>query len=309
MHILDFSPQTDSQPRPQVVTIGNFDGLHLGHQQLLDDLVSLAKRQVAKACVVLFEPQPREFFAPKAAPARLMRLQDKLVALRARGVNKVACLAFNASLAQMPAPAFIEQILVQRLQVSTLLIGDDFRFGHKRKGDWQLLQQAADNDQFTLQRAATVMVEGERASSTRIRQLLADGNLDAAQGLLGVPYSLTGKVVMGAQMGRTWGVPTANVHLHRLHCPVSGVFAVKVRGLGTDLVSGVANVGTRPTVMGLRRLLEVHLFDFNEIIYGRKLQVLFLQKIRDEKKFDDLKQLQQQIREDIQRAQHIVGHT
>ncbi len=285
-----------------VVTIGNFDGMHIGHQALLQQLRRDAQQRGLPSVVILFEPQAREFFLGEKAPARLCRLRDKLSALAALGVDRVLCLAFTTRLAKMSATVFVEQLLVQQLGVRHVVIGDDFRFGHQRAGDFALLQHAAQQHGFTLSPMPTTDWQGQRVSSTRVRTALQRGDLALAQALLGKPYCIAGKVSYGQQLGRQWGVPTANLRLHRHAAAVQGIYTVWVHGLREAPIPGVASVGTRPSVGGQEMLLEVHLLGFSQTIYGRRLCVEFLQKLRDEAYFSDLTVLRQQIVADVAQA-------
>lgn len=293
--------------RPQhkgcVATIGSFDGVHLGHQLILQQLIQAARALGVPAVAVVFEPQPHEFFAGDKAPARLMRMREKLDALWAAGVDKVLCLNFNKTLRSLSAEQFIERVLVQGLAVKHLVVGDDFRFGCDRKGDYSLLQTKGKEFGFAVSDTHTLEMDGERISSTRIRQLLEAGDFAAAEKLLGKPYGVYGRVVYGKQLGRQLGVPTANVNLCRYRSPLHGVFAVTVIFTDGAQVQGVANIGVRPTVNGLNKpLLEVHLFNFSRTIYGEVIDVEFHHKLRDEKKFGSLDELKAQLQADIAQA-------
>lgn len=285
-----------------VATLGSFDGVHLGHQAILQQLVTLSKKIRLPSVVIIFEPQPQEFFQGDKAPARLMRLREKIQALLAHGVDKVLCLSFNDYLRNLSADEFIEQVLIQGIDVKHLVIGDDFRFGCDRRGDFALLKQAGAQKGFSVTDTVTLELDGERVSSTRVRQCLESGNFSAAEKLLGKPYSISGRVVYGQQLGRKLGVPTANVHLRRYRSPLQGVFAVTARVDG-KVLQGVANIGVRPTVNGDKKLLlEVHLFDFAQKIYGQMIEVIFHKKLRSEKKFASLDELQVQLKKDIDEA-------
>lgn len=288
--------------RPCVATIGNFDGVHLGHQAVIGQLAEKAAELGVPAAVVMFEPQPLEYFRPQAAPARLMRLREKLQTLTRYAVDRVLCLRFDARLADMSAEDFIERILVQGLGVRYLVVGDDFRFGRGRRGDFALLQAAGQKHGFQVVPMHTFSIDGERVSSTRVREALAGGDLDLAEKLLGRPFRMSGKVAHGDKRGRTIGIPTANIHLHRHTTPARGVYAVEVYGLEGEPLVGVANIGTRPTVDGTRTLLEVHLLDFSQDIYGRHVTVSFLHKIRDEQRFGSFDELKLRIHADIAEA-------
>lgn len=285
-----------------VATIGNFDGVHLGHQAVLAQVSEQAHALRLPSTAIIFEPQPREYFAGDQAPARLMRLREKLQALRRYAVDRVVCLYFNRALAAMAADEFIEQVLVAGLGVQYLVVGGDFRFGHRRAGDIELLRSAGERRGFEVATMHTVVVDGERVSSTRVRRALADGDLPAAARLLGRPYHMSGHVVHGDKRGRELGVPTANIHLHRRKSPVHGIFAVEVFGVPGEPRYGVANVGTRPTVGGTRTLLEVHVFDLDADLYGTHLRAEFLHKIRDEERFPSLEILKEYIQRDIAQA-------
>ncbi len=284
------------------LTIGNFDGLHRGHQAVLRHLRQRAAEQQLATTVMTFEPTAQEYFSPGTAPARLQRLRDKLAMLQELDVNQVHCLRFNQELAALSADAFVRQILVEGLDVRYLVVGDDFRFGKERRGDFAFLQQAGQRYGFEVVSTRTFLEGEDRVSSTRIRQALAEGDLAMAEQLLGRSYRICGRVSPGQQRGRTIGFHTANVRLHRVVSPLKGVFAVRVYGLGSDVLNGVANVGTRPTVDGSYCVLEIHLFDFDSDIYGRHLDVEFCRKLREEKKFESFEALKQQIEFDAEQA-------
>lgn len=285
-----------------VATIGNFDGVHLGHQTVIGQLAEKASELRLPTAVVLFEPQPQEFFQPADAPARLMRLRDKLMALKRYSVDRVLCLRFGARLADMPAEDFIRTILAEGLGVRYLVVGDDFRFGRRRAGNFGMLQKAGAQYGFAVAPMHTFSVDGVRVSSTRIREALAAGDLGGAARLLGRGFRMSGRVAHGDKRGRTIGVPTANIHLHRKVTPVRGVYVVEMFGVSDGPVAGVANVGTRPTVEGTRTLLEVHLLDFDGDIYGRQVSVEFLHKLRDERRFASFDELKARIDQDIGEA-------
>ena len=284
------------------LTIGNFDGLHRGHQAVLRHLQQRAAEQQLATTVMTFEPTAQEYFSPRTAPARLQRLRDKLAMLQELEVNQVHCLRFNQELAELSADAFVGQILVEGLDVRYLVVGDDFRFGKERRGDFAFLQQAGQRYGFEVVSTRTFLEGEDRVSSTRIRQALAEGDLAVAEQLLGRSYRICGRVSPGQQRGRTIGFHTANVRLHRVVSPLKGVFAVRVYGLGSEVLNGVANVGTRPTVDGSYCVLEIHLFDFDSDIYGRHLDVEFCRKLREEKKFESFEALKQQIEMDAEQA-------
>lgn len=290
-----------------MATIGSFDGVHLGHQAILRQLIDVAQQHRLPAVAIVFEPQPHEFFSGNKAPARLMRLREKVQALLAFGVNRVLCLQFNQGLRLLSADAFIEKVLVNGLGVKHLVVGDDFRFGCDRRGDFALLQRAGAAFGFDVSDSVTLSIEGERVSSTRIRQLLEMGEFGAAEKLLGHPYIINGRVAYGKQLGRQLGVPTANLHLRRYRSPLHGVFAVSATFRDGSVHQGVANIGVRPTVNGVSKpLLEVHLFDFSRMVYGEMLDVSFHKKLRDEKKFASLDELRAQLQTDIEQGKEFL---
>lgn len=285
-----------------VATIGNFDGVHLGHQAILGRLRERALELGVPSCVVIFEPQPREYFAPDAAPVRLTRLREKLELLREQGVDFVLCLTFNRRLRELSAAEFVRQVLVEGLRVRHLEVGDDFRFGCDRSGDFAFLVKASAEQGFTVEAATTVEVDGMRVSSSRIRKDLADGDLHMVERLLGRPYRLSGRVLHGQKLGRTLGSPTANIQLKRRKAPLNGVYLVSTMVAGRRC-NGVANIGTRPSVNGDGRPhLEVHLLDFAGDLYGQHLDVTFHQKLRDEQRFASLEALKAAILADIAAA-------
>ncbi|MEJ1364003.1 MAG: bifunctional riboflavin kinase/FAD synthetase [Candidatus Sedimenticola sp. (ex Thyasira tokunagai)] len=286
-----------------VATIGNFDGVHLGHQAVFAHLREKGVELGLPTTVITFEPQPLEFFAPDRAPARLTRMREKLQALKDSGIDRTVLLEFGQKLAAMPAPVFVQELLVEGLDIRYLFVGDDFRFGRGREGDIGLLRRVGDQHGFGVENMNTFAVGEERVSSTRIREALAQGDLEQAEHNLGRPYRICGRIAHGDARGRTIGFPTANVDLHRKVSPLRGVYAVKVLGLEEGSLPGVANIGNRPTVEGDDRyLLEVHLFDFSRMIYGEHVQVEFRKKLRDEKRFDSFEQLRQQIEQDAEAA-------
>ena len=294
-----------------VATIGNFDGVHLGHQAVFEKLLQEGRELGVPATVITFEPQPLEFFAPDKAPGRLTRLREKLSAIKEAGIDQVLLLEFGRRLAAMEAEDFVKHILVDGLGIKHLYVGDDFRFGKGRAGNVDLLRKMGAESGFTVDYLPTVSLKDERISSTRVRNALSAGDLDEAEACLGRRYRICGRISHGDKRGRTIGFPTANVDLHRKVSPLKGVFAVKVYGVeGEDVLSGVANIGNRPTVEGdSRYLLEIHLFNFSREIYGQHVQVEFVQPIRDEKRFDSFEQLRQQIEHDADEARRILGLT
>ena len=282
-----------------VVTIGSFDGVHLGHQTILNQVKASALDLGLPSVVMTFEPQPQEFFSGERAPARLMRLREKVDALLEFGVDQVVCLQFNRALRNLTASEFVRSVLVNGLGTQHLIVGDDFRFGCDRSGDFKMLSEMGATCDFTVQDTATLEIDGERVSSTLVRQNLEQGNFDRASQLLGKPFSITGRVVYGQQLGRELGFPTANVQLNRYSAPLSGVYAVLVDIDGTVYL-GAANVGVRPTVGDLLKpILEVHLLDFKGDLYGRRIEVEFVTKIRNEEKFISLDKLIESIQRDV----------
>ncbi len=293
---------------PHAVTIGNFDGLHLGHQAMLARLQAVARTRGLPTCVLSFEPHPREFFAPAQAPARLSTLREKTECLHARGIDRLHVFRFDTNFAALAPETFIERALATTLQAKYVLVGDDFRYGAKRAGDLALLQQTGATLGFDAESLPTVEVAGERVSSTAVRQALAAGDLEHATRLLGRPYSISGRVVHGDKLGRGIGFPTANIQLKHNRPPLMGIFAVELYGLNGAPLPGVASLGRRPTVKGADAapVLEVHLFDFNADLYGRRVRVDFLHKLRDEEKYPDLDALVAQIRRDVDNARQFL---
>jgi riboflavin kinase/FMN adenylyltransferase len=276
------------------LTIGNFDGVHRGHRALVDRVTAKAAELQVTSCVLTFEPHPREFFAAGEAPARITRLRDKLALLEAAGVERVHVARFDEAFAGLTAERFVDDVLKKGLGARWLLVGKDFRFGAKRAGDFSVLQGKG----FELEAFADVQSGGKRVSSSAVRAALAKGDLRAAEALLGHPYVISGRVAHGAKLGRSLGFPTANIVLRRPP-PLSGIFAVEAGAFGR----GVASVGRRPTVNPVAvPLLEVHFFDCQRELYGEHLSVRFLEKLRDEEKFDDLERLREAIAADVRRA-------
>jgi len=293
-----------------VLTIGNFDGVHRGHRALLARLTGLAQQAGLPAAVMTFEPNPREFFAPQSAPARLASLREKLQLLAECGVDQAYVCAFNQRFAALTADAFVERI-VRGLGVRHLMIGDDFRFGKGRSGDFALLQQAGKEHGFGVEAMETLVHEGERVSSSAVREALDAGDLEHAERLLGRPYCISGRVIHGQKLGRKLGYATANIQLKRLKAPLSGIFVVTVDGIGARQYKGVASLGVRPTVSASGKpTLEVYIFDFEGDLYRAHLRVNFLHKLRDEAKFDSLDALQAQIARDVAdaKAHHAALH-
>ncbi len=292
-----------AEHRGCVATVGNFDGVHLGHQAVFARLHHKAEELGLPATVVTFEPQPLEFFAPDRAPSRLTRLREKLEALHSAGIERVVILEFGPRMAHMSAAVFVRRLLIDGLDVRFLMVGDDFRFGQGREGDINLLRDVGQQHGFEVTSLDTFALDGERVSSTAVRKALTDGDLALASRYLGRPYIICGRVAHGHARGRTIGFPTANVELRRKISPLRGVYAVTVSGLGGVPLPGVANIGNRPTIEGdPHYLLEVHLFDFDQQIYGAHLEVEFCLRLRDEQKFDSFDALRAQIDRDAQAA-------
>ncbi len=293
--------------RGSIVTIGNFDGLHLGHQMLLDHVLEHARKAGLPAVVMCFEPTPQEFFAPQGPPARLMRFAEKRRALEEYGVDVFCCLDFDAELRSGSPDWFIQEILVRTLNVQHLIVGDQCRFGKDRAGKVGDLESAGDEHKFQVSVIAYLESDGTIVSSTLIRRALSSGNLSRAAELLGKNYSMSGEVIHGNHLGRRLGFPTANIDPDRIHVALMGIFAVRVTGLGKETLEGVASVGTRPTVGGTKMLLEVYIFDFDEDIYGQELQVEFVEKIREELNFPDIDALIENINNDVAIARRILA--
>ena len=290
-------------PGATVLTIGNFDGIHLGHRALLKRLTDAAKAENLLPTAITFEPHPREYFAPDSAPARLSTLREKLEMIADEGVEAAYVGHFNARFAALSAEDFIERILVGCLRVKHLIIGDDFRFGAGRRGDFAMLRQSGERFGFAVDAMGCVMLDAERASSSAVRDALAAGRMEHAARLLGRSYSIDGRVVHGEKMGRKLGFATANIRIKHDKPPLTGVFAVEVHGLPDGPHHGVANLGIRPSANQVARpLLEIHLFDFARDIYGTHLNVRFVHKIRDEARFPNLEALKAQIMRDADEA-------
>lgn len=292
------------------VTIGNFDGVHLGHQAVIQQLVDRARERSLPACVVTFEPHPREFFAPERAPIRLSRLREKITHIRALGVERLLVLRFDRALVEQSPDAFVDDLLCAELGVGHIVVGDDFRFGRQRAGDFPLLERMGAKRGFGVEAATTYCVSGERVSSTRVRDALAAGDLATAERLLGRPYTISGRVVHGEKLGRQLGYPTANLRLGRHAPPVTGVFAVVAWHADGRGLPGVASLGWRPTVDGKEPLLEVFAFDMSEDLYGAHLRVELLERIRPEVRFDSLDELTEQMHRDAAAARRtLAGRT
>ena len=294
---------SESSLSQSAVTIGAFDGVHRGHQEVLAHLKREADKRSLATTVITFEPLPGEFLFPDRAPPRLMTFREKFTALADQGIDNLLCLRFNNRLRTMSPRAFVEDIFVKGLNARYIAFGDDFRFGKDREGDLGFTQSLAQEFDYEVVPTSTFDLAGERVSSTRIRKTLLDADFSKAADLLGKPFKLSGKVLKGKQLGRTIGSPTANIALKRVKSPLHGVYAVRVSGGGLSSAAGVANVGVRPTVNdGMLANLEVHLFDFDGDLYGERLSVEFMTKLRDEKKFESLDALKAAIAADQQAA-------
>lgn len=287
------------------VTVGAFDGVHRGHQAVLAHLKAKAEALSVPTTVIVFEPLPREYLSPLQAPPRITNLRERLQALEGTGVDRVLVLKFDDHLRSMSADEFIERVFVDGLGARYIALGDDFRFGNSREGDFEYARAKADHYGYEVQRTDTFEVEAERVSSTRLREVLELGEFGLAARLLGRPFTMTGRVEHGRKLGRELGAPTANIRIGRIRSPLAGVYAVRVDGPGLHAADAVANVGTRPTVDdSLKATLEVHLLDRQCDLYGERLTVRFLHKLRDEKKYDSLDALQAGIANDIANARH-----
>jgi riboflavin kinase/FMN adenylyltransferase len=284
-----------------VLTIGNFDGVHRGHQKLIEYLREQSQRLQLPTMLMTFEPQPREFFAGSMLPARLTRFREKVQLLQSSGLDRLLCMPFNEKTAQIPASWFAQDFMTDKVGAKYVVIGDDFRFGHGREGDFQLLQRAGAKLGYEVSSVNTVLQGSERISSTLVRATLAEGDFSQATELLGHEYFIMGRVVYGRQLGRQLGVPTANVKLQRYRAALEGVYCVTVEGVtdGDNALTGIANIGVRPTVDGKEPLLEVHVFDFSGDLYGKRIKVTFKHKLRDEQAFASVELLKQQIDVDL----------
>lgn len=289
-----------AQPLPPcAVTVGNFDGVHLGHQQVLRQLRSVAKQSKLCSAVIIFEPQPIEFFAPGNAPKRLARFREKIVCLQRQKIDYLLCVKFDLKFSELSADSFVRELLVKRLNTRHLVIGDDFRFGKNRHGDFEFLLAKGRQYNFAVENTETLRLDGIRVSSTRIRECIQQNNFELAAALLGRSYSLSGKVSHGQKLGQQLGYPTINIKMGQKTLIVKGIFAVMVKGIDNRALQGVASLGTRPTVNGADTILEVFILDFNQNVYGCNVEVDFLHKIRDEKKFNSLKELKANIDQDV----------
>ncbi|HWP94156.1 MAG TPA: bifunctional riboflavin kinase/FAD synthetase [Gammaproteobacteria bacterium] len=290
-----------------VATIGNFDGVHRGHRAVLDAVCSAARHLRLPSVVVCFEPTPKEYFAPESAPPRIMGLRDKVLALAEAGIERLVCLRFGAALATLEPEEFIRRVVHEGLGARRLIVGDDFRFGRERRGDYALLEAAGARYGFEVSPTPTFVLDGGRVSSSRLRERLAAGDLDGARVLLGRDYRITGRVVYGDGRGRALGFPTANVALGRRPRPLHGIFLVRVAAEDLPPCYGVASLGTRPTVAADGpQSLEVHVLDFEGELYGRHLQVDFLVRLRDERRFASLDELRDWIARDVAEARRLL---
>lgn len=288
--------------RASAATIGNFDGVHLGHQLVIRQLRRVAAAAGLPTVVIIFEPQPSEFFAPERAPKRLARFRDKIAYLKAQEIDYLLCLHFDAELAALSAEEFVQRILIDKLQTQHLVIGDDFHFGHQRQGNFSYLEQNSERFGFRVDETETLMQDGERVSSTRVRECIQREDFAQAAELLGRPYSLSGRIAHGQKLGRQLGYPTINIKMGDKTLIVKGIFAVQVKGIDNHPLRGVASIGTRPTVNGVDTILEVYILDFNRDVYGYRVEVEFLHKIRNEEKFDSLEELTAHIAQDTAKA-------
>jgi riboflavin kinase/FMN adenylyltransferase len=287
--------------RQSVVTIGSFDGVHLGHQSILQQVIDKAKSINCLSVVMTFEPQPQEYFSAETAPPRLMRLREKIEALLEFGVDLVVCMRFNEQLRQLTAEQFVNRVLVDGIKTQHLIVGDDFRFGCDRKGDFKMLESMGRQQGFSVQDTQTVQVQSQRVSSTLVRELLQRSDFKSVADLLGRSFTISGKVTYGQQLGRKLGFPTANLNLNRFRAPLAGVYAVwvEIEGMSARF-KGAANVGVRPTIGDkVKPILEVHLLDFDQRIYGQRITVEFVHKIRDEQQFTSIDDLAESISEDV----------
>ena len=298
---------SDAQLPPVALTVGNFDGIHRGHQAMLQRLLAGARSRSLQSCVLTFEPHPREFFSAHAAPTRLTSLREKLELLEAHGVERTHVQRFDRAFASLAPESFVGQVLAERLKARWLLIGEDFRFGAKRAGDVPLLKSLGPRYGYEVEVLPAVVRAGARVSSSAVRAALAAGDLAGAEALLGRPYGISGRVVHGRKLGRELGFATANVQLKHNRPPLTGIYAVRVHGVGTASRPAVASLGVRPTITASgRAVLEVHLFDFSDDLYGAHMRVEFLHKIRDEEKYSDLDTLKAQIERDCEAARSFL---
>lgn len=291
-----------SRHRGCIASIGNYDGVHRGHQAIVEQLLRNREKYGLPALIFTFEPHPLEYFR-RTEQTRITSLRTKLELLGKLGIERVLCLRFNEALANMSPKSFMQDLLIEGLGVKHLVVGDDFRFGKARAGDFEVLKAYGERHGFSVESTDTYMLNGERVSSSRVRQALELGQLELSERLLGRRYSISGRVAHGDKLGRTWGFPTANINLRHQNPPLNGIYVVEVAGLDEGSTPGVAYVGTRPTVEGTRRVLEIHLIEFERDIYGERISVYFLEKIRADQKFADHKALVAQIARDKKNAE------
>lgn len=288
------------------MAIGSFDGLHLGHQALIREVQQAAKDHRLQSVVCSFTPHPRKFFQPQQAPGLILPLRDKLQTLAQARLHRVHLLRFNAAMAQLGPEDFVDQILVKRLKAQLVVVGEDFRFGHKRAGDLSRLTALGQQRGFAVKGVAEVRMNGDRVSSSRLRQALLNGDLGLTRVLLGRPYQLSGRVRYGQQLGRTLGFPTLNLPMPN-DLVASGIFAVWVEGLTDRPLPGVASLGRRPTVeSGGRLILEVHVLDWSQQVYGQRVRVSLVEQIRPEMKFETLEDMTQQMHQDLSQARALL---
>ncbi len=304
MEIINGLHNLRSRHRGCVLTIGNFDGVHRGHRQLIDALCEKAKAMGVPSMLMTFEPQPREFFAGTKLPARLTRFREKVYLLDQTPLDRLLCLPFNERTANIEAGWFAKDFVVDQVGAKHLVIGDDFRFGRGREGDFVLFERYGQIHGYSVSAMSTLLQGEARISSTLIRETLAAGDFTAAANLLGHEYFIMGRVVYGRQLGRQLNVPTANIRLQRYRAALEGVYCVTVEGIAGAVRHGIANIGVRPTVDGKEPLLEVHVFDYTGNLYGDLIKVTFKQKLREEEAFDSIDALKTQINQDIEQARH-----
>jgi riboflavin kinase/FMN adenylyltransferase len=290
-----------------VLTVGNYDGVHLGHQHMIGVVKARAAELGAIATVLVFEPSSKEFIDPAGAPPRLTRWREKYLALAARGVDRLVTLRFDELMRAMTPQRFVEDLMVAGLGVRHVVVGNDFRYGANACGTIDTLRLAGSAHGFGVERIEPFVFDGVRVSSTAVRERLAGGDFAGAERLLGRPYRMLGQVIRGNQLGRTLGFPTANLRLMRRKSPVCGILAVLVRGIGHSAMPAVASLGTRPTVNGKEVLLEVHMFDFDGDLYGREIEVEFVAKLREEEKFDSLDSMMVQMKIDAANAREVLS--
>ncbi|MEC8617961.1 MAG: bifunctional riboflavin kinase/FAD synthetase [Pseudomonadota bacterium] len=304
MEIINGLHNLRSRHRGCVLTIGNFDGVHRGHRQLIDALCEKAKALGVPSMLMTFEPQPREFFAGTKLPARLTRFREKVYLLDQTPLDRLLCLPFNERTANIEADWFANDFVVDQVGAKHLVIGDDFRFGRGREGDFALFERYGRIHGYSVSAMSTLLQGDARISSTLIREILAAGDFTAATNLLGHEYFIMGRVVYGRQLGRQLNVPTANIRLQRYRAALEGVYCVTVEGIAGAVRHGIANIGVRPTVDGKEPILEVHIFDYTGNLYGDLIKVTFKQKLREEQAFDSIDALKTQINQDIEQARH-----